>query len=187
MFFCGGGCTGDDYDTRRKASALSDNSVARFSSIDAAFLAVGNEQKRLNSSVEALLDLNENGTCVHQICQKSSSWCDVELGCFLCTKCAAVHRSLPGCRIMSVSLDNFTETQCEKMRVCGNAYCRNILFSDFEVYNKEKGIPWQKHLRDQLETHFSPERSRPDCPSPIINHSESLDDNEWRDAEYIED
>jgi stromal membrane-associated protein len=74
-----------------------------------------------------LKKIKGNGECI-DCGRKTVNWVSVNLGIFICMRCAGIHRSL-GTHISfvrSLTLDNLTEKEYQKLKEIGNEKAKKI-------------------------------------------------------------
>lgn len=94
-------------------------------------------QKRLHDELAILVSLPHNNTCCD--CGAiTPKWASVNLGVFICIRCAGIHRSIGThiTKVRSITLDSWTEEQVEVMRKVGNTNAKKIWENNSTVDKK---------------------------------------------------
>ena len=94
-------------------------------------------QKRLHDELAVLVSLPHNNTCCD--CGAiTPKWASVNLGVFICIRCAGIHRSIGThiTKVRSITLDSWTEEQVEIMRKVGNLNAKKIWENNANVDKK---------------------------------------------------
>lgn len=84
---------------------------------------MADENERLLTELQLLPD---NSECADCRTRHNVEWASYNIGIFLCTRCAAVHRSI-GVQISKVKhkkLDKWEDSQLERMKAVGNKAAR---------------------------------------------------------------
>ena len=112
-----------------------------------------------NARMKKLSYQKENNSCADcsaMYCQ----WVSVNIGCFLCLRCAGIHRSIGAhiTRIKSISLDNWTEKELNFMRKWGNIKVNSIYEATMpkriKPTPKTGNAPLKKFIQDKYMNKF---------------------------------
>lgn len=125
------------------------------------------------NQVNELLKKEENRFCMD--CKKKSvNWISVNLGIFLCIRCAGIHRSLGShiSFVRSLALDNISEKEYQKMKEIGNENAKKIYEANvpshvFIPNEFSESVKIEKWIKDKYVNHL------------YKNTFESI--NEWSD------
>lgn len=86
-----------------------------------------------------------------------TNFVDVKIGCFLCIKCAGIHRQFGTdvCRVKSINLDNFSTEELSMFTFTrGNAYVNKIYEGKIDKYNNIIGtsikVPIPNNKTDEI-------------------------------------
>jgi len=68
----------------------------------------------------------------------SQNWIDIKIGCYLCTRCAGLHRKFGTdyCRVKSITLDKWTNEEIEFMKSIGNTKINEQYEANLKKENK---------------------------------------------------
>ncbi|KAJ3069085.1 hypothetical protein HDU98_007835 [Podochytrium sp. JEL0797] len=101
------------------------------------------ESERTQKQLEALLQIPENRECAD--CQEPKpKWASSTLGCFLCIRCAGLHRNLGRTlsTIRSVTLDTWPQRDVDTMTLWGNRRVNNY----YNPNGEKPALPSQMHV-----------------------------------------
>ena len=123
-----------------------------------------------NARMKKLSYQKENNSCA-DCSAMQSQWVSVNIGCFLCMRCAGIHRSIGVhiTKIKSVSLDYWTENEYNFMRKWGNIKVNSIYEAtvpkSVKPTSKTGNAPLKKFIQDKY-VHKMFYRSPPKPKSP---------------------
>ena len=118
---------------------MNNSKIVAIHSVSAMAAASDSQRRRISvrdrkgtldqSEVEAWLEVPGNGECANCCAPtcggaETGAWASTVYGILLCTECAGVHRSLGDDRVLSLTLDRWTDDQIATMRMGGNAALR---------------------------------------------------------------
>ncbi|KAK1975111.1 UBA/TS-N domain-containing protein [Colletotrichum cereale] len=99
---------------------------------------------------------------------------DMQLGVFLCMRCAAIHRKLGThvSKVKSLSMDSWSNEQVENMKKVGNVRSNQIYNPD----NKKPPVPIDADEADSAMERFIRTKYVNNNPAPVRKHHSALSD-----------
>ena len=133
-----------------------------------------------NAKIKKLSYQEGNRTCAD--CNNPySQWVSINIGCFLCLRCAGVHRSIGAhiTKIRSITLDNWTGQQYNFLRQLGNVKVNSIYEATvpkkIKPTTKTGDAPLKKYIEDKyMHKYFyrKPLCTPSTIPEPVIKPTE---------------
>ena len=131
-----------------------------------------------NNKVKKLLSKQENKECA-DCGSKFPKWVSINIGCFLCMKCAGIHRSIGVhiTRIQSITLDVWTKEQYNFLDARGNVYVNSLYEADIGFTTKPtintSNETLSKYIIDKYVNRIF-YRARPEPPPPQLQPTPTL-------------
>lgn len=136
-----------------------------------------------NARVKKLSYQNENKLCTD--CNNPhSQWVSINIGCFLCLRCAGVHRSIGVhiTKIKSITLDNWTTSQYNFLRQHGNTKVNAIYEAALPSGIKPTSTSTDTYLKKFIEDKYvnrlfyrAPPKPKPPPSPPKIKEELLID------------
>jgi hypothetical protein len=131
-----------------------------------------------NTRIKKIVDLPYNKKCAD--CGGFSHWASINIGCFICMRCAGIHRSIGVhiTKIRSLTLDTWNREQYDFMKKMGNIEVNMVYESTLPDNLKPKpncpDVQLNKFIQDKyIYKHFYREKPKPvPKPQPIIEKTE---------------